>query len=88
MIYFNGNKSVYAKVNSYTKEPEKDTFPFFNESTAVLEQRKDFKPGDIDKFTVVIWLEGDDEDCTDNILGGEIKMHMEIREEYKDEESK
>lgn len=88
MIYFNGNKSVYAKVNSYTKEPEKDTLPFFNESTAVLEQRKDFKPGDIDKFTVVIWLEGDDEDCTDNILGGEIKMHMEIREEYKDEESK
>lgn len=88
MIYFNGNKSVYAKVNSYTKEPEKDTLPFFNENTAVLEQRKDFKPGDIDKFTVVIWLEGDDEDCTDNILGGEIKMHMEIREEYKDEESK
>lgn len=88
MIYFNGNKSVYAKVNSYTKEPEKDTLPFLNESTAVLEQRKDFKPGDIDKFTVVIWLEGDDEDCTDNILGGEIKMHMEIREEYKDEESK
>ena len=88
MIYFNGNKSVYAKVNSYTKEPEKDTLPFFNNNIAVLEQRKDFKPGDIDKFTVVIWLEGDDEDCTDNILGGEIKMHMEIREEYKDEESK
>ena len=40
-------------------------------------------PGDIDKFTIVIWLEGDDPDCIDNILGGEIKMHMEIREEYK-----
>ena len=65
-----------------------DTPEQVKENTAVLEQRKDFKPGDIDKFTVVIWLEGDDEDCTDNILGGEIKMHMEIREEYKDEESK
>lgn len=85
MIFLNGNKKVYAKINSYTNEPEKDTEPFFDKTTAVLEQRKDFKPGDIDKFTIVIWLEGDDPDCIDNILGGEIKMHMEIREEYKEE---
>lgn len=85
MIFLNGNKKVYAKINSYTKEPEKDTEQFFDKNTAVLEQRKDFKPGDIDKFTIVIWLEGDDPDCIDNILGGEIKMHMEIREEYKEE---
>ena len=44
-----------------------------------------YKKGDIDKFTIVIWLEGDDPDCVDNILGGEIKMHMEIREEHKEE---
>ena len=85
MIFLNGNKKVYAKINSYTNEPEKDTEPFFDKTTAVLEQRKDFKPGNIDKFTIVIWLEGDDPDCIDNILGGEIKMHMEIREEYKEE---
>ena len=85
MIFLNGNKKVYAKINSYTNEPEKDTEPFFDKTTAVLEQRKDFAPGNIDKFTIVIWLEGDDPDCTDNILGGEIKMHMEIREEYKEE---
>ncbi len=88
MIFLNGNKKVYAKINSYTNEPEKDTEPFFDKTTAVLEQRKDFKPGDIDKFTIVIWLEGDDPDCIDNILGGEIKMHMEIREEYKEEGEK
>ena len=40
-----------------------------------------------DKFTVVIWLEGDDPDCVDSILGGEIKMHMEIREEHKEQEN-
>ena len=85
MIFLNGNKKVYAKINSYTNEPEKDTEPFFDKTTAVLEQRKDFAPGNIDKFTIVIWLEGDDPDCIDNILGGEIKMHMEIREEYKEE---
>ena len=85
MVYLNGDRRVYAKVNSYTNEPEKDTLPFYSKDEAVLEQRKDFKPGDIDKFTIVIWLEGDDPDCVDNILGGEIKMHMEIREEHKEE---
>ena len=87
MIYLNGERSVYAKINSYTKEAEKDTKVFFSDEEAVLEQRRDFKPGDIDKFTVVIWLEGDDPDCVDSILGGEIKMHMEIREEHKEQEN-
>ena len=82
MIYKNGEKTVYAKTNSLTKEAEKDTKPFFSKDKAVVEQRNRFAPGDVDKYTIVIWLEGDDPDCTDNILGGEIKMHMEIREEY------
>ena len=82
MIYKNGEKTVYAKTNSLTKEAEKDTKPFFSKDKAVVEQRNRFAPGDVDKYTIVIWLEGDDPDCTDNILGGEIKMPMEIREEY------
>ena len=84
MIYLNGEKKVYAKINSVTKLPEKDTIAFYDEKTAVLEQRKYFKPGDIDKYTIVIWLEGDDPDCIDSILGGEIKMHLEIREAYEE----
>lgn len=86
MVYLNGEKTIYAKLNSYTGKEETDTKAFFDKKTAVLEQRKDFSPGMIDKFTIVIWLEGDDPDCTDNLLGGEIKMHMEIRGEYKDGE--
>ena len=85
MVFLNGEKKVYAKINSITQLPEKDTTPFFSASISVLEQRKNFKPNDVDKFTIVIWLEGDDPDCIDNILGGEIKMHMEIREEFKEE---
>ena len=85
MVYLNGDKKVYAKKNAYTNEPEKDTIPFYSKKQAVLEERKDFKPNDVDKYTIVIWLEGDDPDCIDNILGGEIKMHMEIREEHKED---
>ena len=40
------------------------------------------QPGEIDKFTIVIFLEGDDPDCTDELIGGEMKMHMEIIEEH------
>lgn len=81
MIYLNGEKNVYAKVNSFTNLPEDGTKSFYSKDEAVVEERESFKPGDIDKFTIVIWLEGDDPDCIDNILGGEIKMNMEIREE-------
>ena len=48
-------------------------------------QRKDFKADEVDKFTVVIFLEGDDPECIDNIIGGEMKMHMEITEEHIDQ---
>lgn len=82
MIFVNDEKSVYAKKNSYTGKPETDTKEFYSEDIAVLEQRENFKPKDVDKITVVIWLEGDDPDCVDALIGGEIKLHMEIREEH------
>ena len=48
----------------------------------LLEHRTDFKPGEIDKFTIVIYLEGDDPDCIDALIGGDMKMHMDITEEH------
>lgn len=89
MIYLNGEREVYAKINALSKEPEKDTKVFLDnkDNEIILEERKDFKPNDVDRFTVVVWLEGDDPDCVDAIIGGEIKMHMEIREEHLKPES-
>lgn len=82
MIFRNGEKTVYAKINEVTNMPEDGTKPFASKESALLEQRKDFKPKDIDKFTIVVWLEGDDPDCVNAIIGGEIKMHMNIIEEH------
>ena len=45
-------------------------------------QRTGFNSGDIDRFTVVIWIEGDDPDCVDDLIGGMMKMHMDITEEH------
>lgn len=81
-IYENGVKTVYAKKNDLTKDAEPDTIPFYSEKYAVLKQRKDLKPMESDRFTVVIYLEGDDPDCVDAIIGGELKLKMEIMEEH------
>ena len=85
-IYRNGEDITYAKRNFLDNEPEKDTEPFKDiknaEGTIILEKVTDFKPDDLDRYTILIWLEGDDPDCTDALLGGELKMHMVITEEH------
>jgi hypothetical protein len=85
-IYRNGEDTTYAKRSFLGNEPEKDTVPFKDiknaEGTIILEKVTDFKPDDLDRYTVLIWLEGDDPDCTDALIGGEIKMHMVITEEH------
>lgn len=82
MIYHNGDKTVYGKLNEKTKEPEETTDKgFFSTDIAVLEERKAFAPNEKDRITVVVWVEGDDPDCNNDLIGGGIKMHMDIREE-------
>ena len=85
IVFLNDDETVYAKINNETGEAEKNTEPFYKDDVVVLKSRNDFKVGDVDKFTIVIYLEGDDPDCLNDIIGGEIKMHMEIREEHLDE---
>lgn len=80
-VYLNGNKTVYAKANS-AGTPERNTEAFESDENVMLVQRKNFASGDVDKFTIVIWVEGDDPDCIDDLIGGEMKMHMDITEEH------
>ena len=82
MVILNGEKVIYAKENSVTKQTEEGTEKFYKEKTPILRQRENFKPGEIDKYTIVIWIEGDDPDCVDALIGGEIKMHLDIRDEH------
>ena len=82
MIYRNDERKIYAKKNSTTNLPEEGTLPFYSDEEVLVEQRSDFNPGDVDKFTIVIWIEGDDPDCVYAIIGGEMKMTMQITEEH------
>jgi hypothetical protein len=81
MIYRNDERTVYAKLGKDGK-PEKGTTPFYSDDTVALKEITGLAPGETDKFTIVVWLEGDDPDCVDSIVGGEMKLNMEINEEF------
>jgi len=98
MIYINDDRFVYAKKSPITGKEEpiyyhtqdsELTIPFVDDSdgTVVRASRNGMNPGERDKVTVVIWLEGDDPECVNAILGGEMKMHMDIYEEHVEEKN-
>lgn len=82
MVYRNDERTIYAKPNEATGEPEEGTKKFYSDTEVLLEHRENFVPGEIDKFTIVVYLEGDDPDCVDALIGGEMQMHMDITEEH------
>ena len=77
-IYKNGEYLTYAKLSS-EGEVEPNTVPFIDDKIIMSEDVTNFKPNDIDKYTIVLWIEGEDPDCTDNILGGEFKVRMNFK---------
>ena len=75
MVYMNGERTVYAKMGR-NGEPEPGTVPFHSEEFIVMQRRENMRPGDVDRFTIVIWIEGDDPDTRDEMIGGAMRMHM------------
>lgn len=55
------------------------TEPFASSRIVELAERPRLQAGEVDKFTVVIWLEGEDPECVNDILGGTIEMMMKLR---------
>ena len=43
---------------------------------SIQTETKNFKPGDKDKYTIVAWVEGNDPECVNDIMGGFIRMRM------------
>ena len=77
-LYVNGDDTTYAKTKSDGTGAEPGTVEFHS-ATVVTEGRvESFKPGDKTKFTVVIWIEGNDPDCIDWLIGGKMKIDMDI----------
>ena len=50
--------------------------PFASEDVVAAGQQTGVAPGDVHKYTIVIWLEGDDPDCTNDLIGGHLGLDM------------
>lgn len=80
-VYRNGKAVTYGK--KPVKGTENDPYAkfgidkFFAKDNKVMDKNiSDFKKGSVDKYTVVVWLEGWDPECVDEIKGGEVKLSM------------
>lgn len=79
-VYINGEKTVYGKTKSNGSGIEGDCDREFETSNIVMTTAKQgFKPQAKDKYTVVVWLEGNDPDCTDELIGGTLKLGMDFK---------
>jgi len=79
-VYKNGEKTVYGKTKSNGGGMEGDCDSEFLTSSIVMRTSSEgFKANEKDKFTVVIWLEGNDPDCIDDIIGGTLKLGMNFK---------
>ena len=84
-LYVDGEYEDYAYPRTDGVEgPEPGTVAFQSGNTVVKKNIENFAPGDVTRYTVVIWLEGNDPECVNKILGGQMKvdMAMEIADNY------
>jgi hypothetical protein len=77
-LYVDGNPTTYAKTKSDGTGAEPGTVEFHSATVVTLGRVDAFKPEDKTKYTVVIWIEGNDPDCIDWLIGGKMKLDMGI----------
>lgn len=86
-LYVDGVPTDYAKTRSGNEKdgdgnpilgPEFETTEFYSANIVVRKRIDNFKVGDVTKFTIVVWLEGNDYDCVDDRIDGTIKLAMNM----------
>jgi hypothetical protein len=79
-LYVDGEFTDYAKTRSDGNgdETHYSDKPFAGKYLVCKDITEGIDPNGYVRFTVVIWLEGDDQDCNDSIRFGQIKFDMNI----------
>ena len=85
-VYQNGERIVYA-APADDGGTENGCENFLSDKIVCQYENKDFLVGNVDRYTIVIWMEGDDPDCVDAIIGGSVQFSMSIDADYDDHTS-
>lgn len=77
MVYKNGEPSIYGKGQYNDREQaETDCTKFVTDTTVMTTTTENFEVDQVDKYTIVIWVEGEDPECLDDIRNGHVRMRM------------
>lgn len=85
-VWRNGERVVYA-APAVDGGEENGCKNFKSDDVVCTYTEKKFLVGNVDRYTIVIWMEGDDPECVDSIIGGSVEFSMKIDADYKDETS-
>ena len=85
-VYRNGKPTTYAAAAA-NGNPEPNTEPFASKDVVTTISHANFRVGDVDKYTVVIWLDGDDPECVDKIIGGAVEFGFDFDSSETDDSS-
>ena len=77
-LYIDGVPTTYAKTKSNGQGAEPGTKEFYSNDIMTTGRIYNLSPGGVTKYTIVLWLEGNDPDCIDWLIGGSIKVEMEM----------
>ena len=74
---YTGDEYVeYAKTRNDGTGPEPFSTEFYSIDTVTQGKVENYAPGDKTKYTIVIWLEGDDPECVDRVIDGMATVEM------------
>lgn len=76
-IWKNGERVVYAEP-AKNGQAEKGCVNFEDDDIVCSYTEEEFLIGNVDKYTIVIWMEGEDPECVDAIVGGSVEFSMNI----------
>ena len=83
-VWRNGERIVYAEPSA-DGTPEDGCINFESDTVVCTYEEPDFLVGNVDRYTIVIWMEGDDPECVDSIIGGSVEFSMDIKGDYDDD---
>lgn len=76
------DEQIAARPDRYTNYPERTQYSgddVFDKTYANLQ------PGEVKKFTIILWTDTEDPDCTDDIINGQINYNLTFMLESEDE---
>ena len=76
-VWRNGERTVYA-MPAADGGPEDGCVSFESRKIVCSYTEENFLVGNVDKYTIVIWMEGEDPECVDSIVGGSVQFSMTI----------